>query len=242
LGLLTVPLVILHSGGKFGGTLTMLFLAVFTVVILSGLWGLALQNFLPRMLLENAGAETVYSQIDAVGRQYADEAQRLVLLQCGGDAASAPPPMMAHYQPPMAFADNGGDAFHIRGAARNVGSQVKRSPHPARDLPEPTPAPAIHVALQDAIHPYLATGESQRGLLGSRSRNRWFFDDLRLRVVPELRSLVAQLEELCERRRQLNVQRQLHTWLHNWLWLHLPLSVALIVLLVGHVIFALRFG
>ena len=65
---------------------------------------------------------------------------------------------------------------------------------------------------------------------------------LRQRVAPELRTLVGQLEELCERRRQLNVQKALHFWLHNWLWLHLPLSIALMILLAAHVVFALRFG
>jgi hypothetical protein len=79
-------------------------------------------------------------------------------------------------------------------------------------------------------------------LLGSRQKNTWYFDDLRLRVAPELRTLVDQLDELCERRRQLNVQKSLHFWLHNWLWLHLPLSVALLVLLAAHIFFALRFG
>jgi hypothetical protein len=63
-----------------------------------------------------------------------------------------------------------------------------------------------------------------------------------MRVTPELRGLIGQLEELCERRRQLNVQRRLHFWLHNWLWIHWPLSVALMLLLIGHIILAMRFG
>src|SRR5258708_37608142 len=54
LGLLTVPLVVLHSGGRFGGTLTTLFIAVFGLVIASGVWGLLLQNVLPRLLLDAA--------------------------------------------------------------------------------------------------------------------------------------------------------------------------------------------
>src|SRR5262249_41071649 len=85
LGLVTVPLVVLHSGGRFGGMLTTLFVTVFAVVIASVIWGLVLQNALPKLLVEAAPAETVYSQIDRVGRQYAAEAQRLVLLACGGD-------------------------------------------------------------------------------------------------------------------------------------------------------------
>src|SRR5947208_365676 len=64
LGLLTVPLVVLHSGGRLGGTMTTLFVAIFAIVIASGLWGLTLQNLLPRLLLDAAPAETVYSQID----------------------------------------------------------------------------------------------------------------------------------------------------------------------------------
>src|SRR5205807_3528618 len=95
-------------------------------------------------------------------------------------------------------------------------------------------------ALDCDIEPFLASGAANSSL-GSRQRNQWYFDDLRLRVAPELRTLVDQLEELCERRRQLNLQRRIHFWLHNWLWLHLPLSVALLVLLVGHIFMALRF-
>jgi hypothetical protein len=236
LGLFTVPLVLLHSGGRLGGPLTTLLLATFAVVILSGLWGLALQNLLPRMLLEGAPAETVYSQIDAVGRQYAGEARRLVFLHCGaGDENDFADPAthdsrLTTHSPP-----------HIRGAPRPVGPEIKRSPHPERERPQVIPAPAVRTALRDSIEPYLASGLSERDLLSSRQRNQWFFDDLRLRVTPELRSLVAQLEELCERRRQLNLQRRLHFWLHNWLWLHLPLSVLLLIFLAAHILLALRY-
>jgi hypothetical protein len=233
LGLLTVPLVVLHSGGRLGGILSTLLVAVFAVVIASGLWGLLLQNLLPRMLLEAAPAETVYSQIDRVGRQYADEARRLVLLACGGEEAVA-----ELHQDASRLQSVG----HVHGAPRHVGLQVQRSPYPAGDLPQAAASPAIEAALARDIGPFLELGTSEQGLLGPRQRNTWYFEDLRLRVAPELRTLVGQLEELVERRRQLNVQRRLHFWMHNWLWLHLPLSIALIVLLVGHIIFALRFG
>jgi len=204
---------------------------VFGVVIASGVWGLALQNWLPKLLVEAAPAETVYSQIDRVGRQYAAEAQRLVLLACGGEEDLVEENRGGH-SPPY-------EEAHIRGAPRNVGMQIKRSPHPASDLPQAIPSPAIQAALERDIQPFLISGE--RGMLGSRQRNQWYFDDLRLRVAPELRGLVDKLDELCERRRQLNVQRRVHFWLHNWLWVHLPLSVALMMLLVGHVVTALRF-
>jgi hypothetical protein len=238
LGLLTIPLVVLHSGGRIGGTLTTIFVVVYGVVIASGIWGLAMQNVLPRMLLDGAPAETVYSQIDRVGRQYATEARRLVLLSCGGEdelGGTAGLPSSARHEALTT-------ATHaIHGAPRHVGLQVKRSPHPAGERSAPSPSPAVQKALDHDIGPFLNTGIAS-GSLGSRQRNQWYFDDLRLRVAPELRTLVDQLEDLCERRRQLNLQRRMHFWLHNWLWLHLPLSVALIILLGVHVIFALRFG
>jgi hypothetical protein len=117
---------------------------------------------------------------------------------------------------------------------------VERRPHPASQQRTLVPSSAIQNALVQEIVPYLKLGTGPA--LGSRQRNQWYFDDLRQRVPRELRGLTGQLEELCERRRQLNVQNRLHFWLHNWLWLHLPLSVALIVLLVGHIALALRFG
>jgi hypothetical protein len=232
LGLLTVPLVVLHSGGRWGGVLTIVLVAVFAVVILSGLWGLTLQNLLPRMLLEAAPAETIYSQIDSVGRQYAAEARRLVANHCG--AVSDPAADEAE------LAAAGTAAIH--GAPRQVGPQIRRSPHPAAEMHGIIDSPAIRAALDETIAPFLVAGACPRGLLGSRQRNEWFFEDLALRAPPELRQVVGQLATLCERRRQLNVQRRLHSWLHNWLWLHLPLSLALLALLAGHVVFALRFG
>jgi hypothetical protein len=237
LGLFTVPLVILHSGGRLGGTLSMLLVAVFSIVIASGVWGLVLQNVLPRLLLDAAPAETVYSQIDSVGRQYAVEARRLVMLACGGEdptikvAASADSATMTR---------PGGDAIH--GARRHVGLQIERSPNPAGQMARPIPSPAIETALARDIRPFLERGAVDNAPLGSRQRQEWYFEDLRLRVAPELRTLVGQLEELCERRRQLDIQRRIHFWLHNWLWLHLPLSVGLMILLAAHIVFALRFG
>jgi len=193
---------------------------------------------LPRLLLEAAPAETVYSQIERVGRQYAEEARRLVLVACGGDNDLSREELAA----PLAAAAVATSERPIHGAARHVGLQVQRSPHPGSERRSVVPSSAIQSALDHDITPFLENGHRSGGPLGSRQRNEWYFDDLRLRVEPELRKLVDQLEELCERRRQLNMQRRIHFWLHNWLWLHLPLSIGLIILLAIHVIFALRYG
>jgi hypothetical protein len=103
-------------------------------------------------------------------------------------------------------------------------------------------SPVIEEAVRGEIGPYLETGRGPGKLWTTREGQQWYFDDLRLRVAPELRAVVGQLEELCDRRRQLVLQQRLHFWLHNWLWVHLPLSVGLMVLLGAHVVFAMVYG
>ena len=232
LGLLTVPLVVLHSGGRLGSWMTITFVAVFAVVIASGLWGLALQNVLPKLLLEVAPAETVFVEIDRVGLQYAEQARQLVVLACGNDVDVRRLEHARECEPSIAVA----------GAPRRVGLQPERKPYASSEQMRTLRSPAIEEAMRRDIAPYLETGAVASQLLGTHQRNQWFFEDLRLRVAPDLRTLVDQLESLCEQRRQLGVQGRLHFWLHSWLAVHLPLSLILLVLLVGHVFFALRFG
>src|SRR5262245_65335307 len=117
LGLLTVPLLLLHSGGRLGGTLSTLLVALFGLVIVSGIWGLLLQNLMPRMLLEAAPVETVYSQIDRVGRQYAAEARRLVLLVCGDSDNER------DKEPALSASAAVTREGHVHGAPRQVGAQ-----------------------------------------------------------------------------------------------------------------------
>jgi hypothetical protein len=68
------------------------------------------------------------------------------------------------------------------------------------------------------------------------------FAKLRSMVSLEgLRDELGQLATLCDERRQLAEQERLQVWLHGWLLLHVPLSLALLVLGVLHVYFALYY-
>lgn len=58
---------------------------------------------------------------------------------------------------------------------------------------------------------------------------------------PTCAEIINALEEYCDQRRQFDVQKRLHHWLHSWLPFHIGLSVAVSVLLVFHVITALRY-
>ena len=87
LGLLSLPILVLHSGFHLGGSLSRAVMVVFLVVIASGVWGLTLQNLLPRKMLSDVPAETIYSQIDRIIGQFHDEAARLVDATCGRSEA-----------------------------------------------------------------------------------------------------------------------------------------------------------
>jgi hypothetical protein len=56
----------------------------------------------------------------------------------------------------------------------------------------------------------------------------------------ELHETVRRIEEFCDERRQYVAQQRLHRWLHWWLILHIPPSIALLVLFVAHVVVSLR--
>jgi len=78
LGLLSVPLVFFHSGFRFGGTLERGLMIVFLIVIASGVYGLALQQALPRILKVRVPLETFPQQIPMLCQKFQDDGAKLV--------------------------------------------------------------------------------------------------------------------------------------------------------------------
>jgi hypothetical protein len=77
LTLLTIPLVILHSGFRFGGPMTTLIIILYTVVMVSGIYGLILQHYMPAMMMEKLPAESVYEQIPHIRAQLVAAATKM---------------------------------------------------------------------------------------------------------------------------------------------------------------------
>lgn len=77
LTLLTVPLVLFHSGFRLGGPMTTLLTALYAVVMVSGIYGLFLQHKMPRIMQERLPSETVYEQIPYVRSRLARAAENL---------------------------------------------------------------------------------------------------------------------------------------------------------------------
>ncbi|HJX25043.1 MAG TPA: hypothetical protein VJ252_02725 [Chthoniobacterales bacterium] len=77
LTLLTIPLVILHSGFRFGGPMTTLLMLLYAIVMISGIYGLILQHQMPALMKERLPAETVFEQIPHIRAQLAAAAAKM---------------------------------------------------------------------------------------------------------------------------------------------------------------------
>src|SRR4051812_12888734 len=77
LTILTIPLVLLHSGFRLGGGMTTLLMVLYAVVMVSGFYGLFLQHIMPRLMKERLPAETVFEQIPHIRSQLAGAAGKM---------------------------------------------------------------------------------------------------------------------------------------------------------------------
>jgi len=74
---LTIPLIILHSGFRLGGPMTTLLMALYAIVMVSGIYGLMLQHLMPRLMKERLPAETVFEQIPHICAQLCVAAEKM---------------------------------------------------------------------------------------------------------------------------------------------------------------------
>jgi hypothetical protein len=204
LGLLSVPLLLFHSGFRWGGTLENWLWLLFGLIIVSGLFGLAVQQFLPRMMTIQVPLETIYEQIPHICGVLQIEADALVERVCGPAAGAAP-------------ADEQG-----KGKRKPKGSGPVAGSEPVREF------------YLRQVRPYLGGRHDRHSPLAMVSRASAAFARVKTLVPPELHETLDQLAAFCDERRQLALQTRLHHWLHGWLFVHLPLSVALLVLGIVH--------
>jgi hypothetical protein len=92
------------------------------------------------------------------------------------------------------------------------------------------------------VLPVLAKKVPRSATLAHGSASSHAFRSLRDSISPDLRDSVSDLESIVDERRQFELQRHLQRLLHAWLLFHVPLSYAMIVLMVIHVIYAMQYA
>jgi hypothetical protein len=242
LGLLALPLLLLHGGFHFHlatSTLAAVLMWLLVIVVGSGIFGLVIQNIVPRLMLAGLPAETIHAEIRHVLAQYRDEADRLVAATCGrttsGGAGEADQPRSTGRvgDPPT---------FVPLETLRREG-QVRGKVVEARFEPGSVPGSEPLLAFfRSQVEPYLTAGSGAKLPLGSRGQAASLFLALKIDLPLEAHPIVDRLAELCDRRRQFDLQARLHGWLNTWLGVHLALSTALFLLMFVHIYFALSYG
>ncbi len=212
LGLLSYPLILFHAGFRIGGALTLALLVLFSIVIVTGIHGLVVQAIVPRLMTVQVNVETMYEQLNIYIGRVVEEATRMVTDICG---PLAPEPEKSEKE---------------KEGAKHAKPAKKVEP-----LEGSEPLKQFYV---NELGTYLKDG---RGRLGNVASRDAVFSSIKMLVPPTIHTALAQLEELCEERRQLAVQVRLHHWMHGWLIVHLPAAAALLVLSVVHAVASLYY-
>ena len=127
-------------------------------------------------------AETIYSQIGRVAREYCAEGESLVLATCGPeeDAAGG----LQHARRSLAEEVDPAEPFVTVGAPRTVGSvqgRVLRTQVPTTPLAEAEP---LRAAFFGQIEPFLREGAAAKSPLGEPMRGGQYFRRLKTGLEP----------------------------------------------------------
>jgi len=223
LGFLSFPLILFHSGFRFGVGLTRGLMWLFLVVFISGIVGAVLQHFMPRLTTQRIPLETIYEQIGRVRSQLVTEA--LILVE-EASAALAGSVSQATEQQRATSASAGtvGGLTVASGLQVDEGASVQLQEFFRREM-----------------QPYIAHGGSRSMALADRNRSQSMFQQLRVLLPHNLHPSLEDLENICEEKRELDLQTQYHRLLHAWLLVHIPASYALLALGAIHAVMALRY-
>ena len=243
LGLLAVPMILFHGGFHFGGTLTRLLMWLLITTVASGLFGAALQHYIPRTMTSDVPLETIYDEIGHVRSLLSEEADRAVEAVCGnlGVAKSS----MEETQRAGGFTalrPIAATAVPLRtSAAVSAGASAAVAAAPERILlGKEQSAPLRNFYLRE-MRPFLEHERKTGRRLSDPATASSAFAGLRTLLPAAAHATLSDLEDICGEARQLARQEQLHRWLHGWLLLHIPLSLALILLGAVHAVMALRY-
>jgi len=215
LGLISYPIIFFHSGFSFGkGTLTWWMMFIFTLVILSGVFGAILQQYLPRMMTRQVQLETIYAEIPRIRGQLLDEADVKVAEVTGVT--------MSDSVIEAASGETGGAVVTLVQMEEDVRNELTRF-------------------YDDQLRPYLETEGGKGRSIADRTTSAAMFANLRTLLPDVIHPIVSDLESICEEKRELDHQIRLHRLLHGWLLIHLPLSLALLLMGAFHAVIALRY-
>jgi hypothetical protein len=196
------------------------------VVVLSGVLGAWLQHHLPRRMLRDIPMETIYEQIDHVRGQLLTEADTIVADACGKLELQVAVPAL-----------QGLRRDGSRGAMTAAAGNAALATTDRVDAEDSAPLREFY---RHEVRPFVERPSPTHVLADQRS-SALRFEKLRAMVPPAFHLAIADLENICEEERQLMRQTRVHALLYGWQLVHVPLSIALLMLSIVHIVMALRF-
>jgi len=216
LGALSLPMILFHAAFSLGGLLTSTLMWLLFIIIISGVIGAIFQHALPGVMTDQVNKEHTYEQSDKMRWGFRLDAYELVASVCG----------------PLEEASQERTELEA-----NIGSAPKE---PKKIEPVEGDAAIKNIYIH-TILPYLHNPKNVSSPLTSATGATMLFDNLKPRVDPSKHDIINDLANICSELHQQTIQIRLHRILHGWLLLHIPLSMALMVLLLVHAVMALYY-
>ena len=243
LGLLALPMILFHGGFHFGGTLTRLLMWLLIITVASGVFGAALQYYIPRVMTSDVPLETIYDEIRHVRSLLREEADRTVEAACGNlGLAQSSTQETLRAGGFTALRPIAATVVSLRtSAAVSAGASAAVAAAPERNLLSKEQSASLRTFYLSEMRPFLEHPKSADRRLSDPASASSAFAGLRTMLPAAAHGALSDLEDICGEARQLARQEQLHRWLHGWLLVHIPLSLALILLGAVHAMMALRY-
>lgn len=242
LGLLSLPLILFHGGFHFGGTLTRALMWLLIITVGSGVFGAVLQNYVPRLMTAEVPLETIYAEIGNVQKLLREEADSAMESICGSMGLLRSEAEGQRAGGFTALRPIAATVVPLRTSAA-VSAGASAAVTPATEtvlLSEAESAPLKRFYLEE-LRVFLERPDRRGQRLGDAGKAKLAFAGLRTLLPAAAHGTLGDLEDICEETRQLVRQERLHRWMHGWLLVHIPLSLALMVLGAIHAVVALRY-
>jgi hypothetical protein len=243
LGFLALPMILFHGGFHFGGTLTRVLMWLLIITVFSGVFGAALQHYIPRAMTSDVPLETIYDEIGRVRALLREEADRAVESICGNlglSKTSNDEDLRAGGF--TSLRTIAASAVPLRtSAAVSAGASAAVAAAPEIILLSEEESAPLRRFFLNEMRPFLGQPKQRGQRLGDAAKASSAFAGLRTLLPAVAHVPLEDLEDICDEARQLTRQERLHRWLHGWLLLHIPLSLALILLGAIHAVMALRY-
>lgn len=216
LGALSLPMILFHAAFSFGGLLTSTLMWLLFIIIVSGVVGAIIQHALPGVMTDQVNQEHTHEQSNKMRWGLRLDAYELVASVCG----------------PLE------EASYERTELESFTGTPPREPKKVDPVEGGAAIKAVYI---HTILPYLHNPRNGSATLSSMVRATMLFDNLKPGVDPSKHDVIDDLANVCSELRQQTRQIRLHRILHGWLLLHIPLSMALMVLMLVHAVMALYY-